>query len=153
VPRAPTAIAHRPDRRSSAGWVDSRERAPDHGLQGSRRLAPETVAFYGTLGALDEIAGDHVSFHPAVRRRNVALASMEKRTIGQRDFVWSIDVVFARPIATDLAALVAEIAGAVRAPARTDARGSIARIDVPAGTVWVELGGAGVSRLRIDRAQ
>lgn len=88
-----------------------------------RSRAPDPVDFYGTLGVVGEITGDHVAFGRALPVRNVAHASLEKRTRGGRDFVHAVTVRFARPIAIGRPTKVAGVA-------RTIVRGKLTAITI-----------------------
>ncbi|MBS1117949.1 MAG: hypothetical protein H6Q90_177 [Deltaproteobacteria bacterium] len=64
-----------------------------------RAAPPAPVDFYGTIGVVDKVTGDHISFGPALPVRNVASASIEKRTRGGRDYLHAVTIKFAKPIA------------------------------------------------------
>lgn len=76
-----------------------------------RAHPPDTVVYFGTIGIVDKRTGDHISFRRGLAIRNVKSASMEKRTVGERDLVHAVTVTFTRPIEIGKAA---EIAGVKR---------------------------------------
>jgi hypothetical protein len=114
--------------------------------------APDAVSFYGTLGALDAISGDRITFRPAVELRNVREASMQKRTVGTRHFSSSLEVKLAAPISADAAAVASAIGALLGVTPRVTTSGSAVRIDVPGGTIHVAPPDSAVSAIAIERA-
>ncbi len=118
-----------------------------------RPTAPDTVAFYGTLGVFDKIAGDDVSFLPAQAMRNVAAASIGKTTIGKRHFVRSLKVTLASPALGDANALAAALAPEGGPKPTASVEGAAAVIRLTGGTVRVEPARGAISTIVIDRAE
>lgn len=119
-----------------------------------RPRAPEWVAFAGTIGICNPPVENHISCAPGLPVRNVATASMEKRTRGKRDFVRSMSVTFQKPIPATAASLAAAIGAALHVAAPTAvAAGGLVRLDLPGrGTLRVKIGKGALETIRIDRA-
>jgi hypothetical protein len=108
-----------------------------------RPRAPDTVGFYGTLGVFDGITGDRVAFRPIPEMRNVAHATIDKRTVGKRHLVRAVSATFAKPIAGDAAAVAAALPGA---------KVVAGIIQAPGGTITLRAAPAGgIAGIQIDR--
>jgi hypothetical protein len=118
-----------------------------------RPKAPDSVAFYGTLGVFDKIAGDDVSFLPAQAMRNVAFASITKTTVGKRHFVRSMKVTLASPALGDANALAAALAPDGGPKPTASVEGAAAVLRLAGGTVRVEPARGAISTVVIDRAE
>jgi hypothetical protein len=70
-----------------------------------RPRAPLPVQFFGYIGTLERKDGDHITLVQGGLDRNITMASIERRTVGKRDYLKSLSVAFTQPIAvTSIAA-------------------------------------------------
>lgn len=117
-----------------------------------RPRAPNMLGFFGTLGAYDQTVGDRVTFRARPAMRNVANASLEKRTRGDRDLIHAVHVAFARPIVSDGASLARALQAALGVPVAPPAPGTSIELVAPGrGTVHATLARGGVSSVSIVR--